>query len=393
MKRQHIIGVIVGIAAVLLVTWIARNTYWDQVTLPAPLRGEAARNPYYAAQSFAQKLGATTSLHSAFPSPGQDAVIFLTDWTWNLGGTRRAQLESWVESGGRLVIDASVYSSDEALQNWSGVEFYMPKISAAEIKRRAADEVGSCDDWQQSGAGPINGDEDNRTYLLCDVASGQRVRATRQVSWAVRDRDGMLALRVAVGKGSVTALASQPFAWRNLLSGDHADLLVATTQLHNGDHIHFLSEGKHPSFIVLAWRHGAPVILLGAVALLLWLWRASVRFGPLLPQALAPRRSLAEQIRGTGQFTLRQGGAALHAAAVRATTTAAKLRIPGFSSMSSTQQVAAMAELAGVGSDEIAAALAPAANRKRRHLLSTMALLEAVRRKILAIYPGKSNGK
>lgn len=393
MKRQHVVSIVIGAAVLLLIAWIARNTYWDELTLPAPLRGEAARNPFYAAQALARQLGATTSGESTVPAAAPDAAIFLTNWTWDLGTTRRTQLEQWVESGGRLIIDDSVFSSDGALQQWSGIEFYLPDVSAAERKRRAGDEVGDCDDWQQSGGVPITDDKPDRNYMLCDQTSWQRVRASRRVGWAVRDRDGMLALRVPVGKGSVTAIASQPFAWRSLMSGDHAALFVAVTQLRGGDHIHFLSEGAHPSFVALAWRHGAPVIVLASLALLLALWRSGVRFGPLLPAPQAPRRSLVEQIRGTGQFALRQGGTALHAAAVRATTAAARLHIPGFAGMTSTQQIATMAELASVDAATVAAALAPPPSHRPRNLLSTLALLETVRRRILAIYRGNTNGK
>ena len=45
----------------LLVTWIASNTYWAEVTMPMPPKGEALTNPFYAAQRFAEALGARTS--------------------------------------------------------------------------------------------------------------------------------------------------------------------------------------------------------------------------------------------------------------------------------------------------------------------------------------------
>ena len=73
------------------------------------------------------------------------------------------------------------------------------------------------------------------------------------------------------------------------------------------------------------WRYGAPSRLCSASR---WsrlaLWRGGVRFGPLTAASETARRSLAEQIRGTGQFVLRHGGGeALHAAAVRALNEAA----------------------------------------------------------------------
>jgi hypothetical protein len=70
------------------------------------------------------------------------------------------------------------------------------------------------------------------------------------------------------------------------------------------------------------------------------------------------RRSLAEQIRGTGQFTVRFGGGkALHAAAVRALTETANRRIPGYSLLAGPERVATIARLAAVQADELARAL------------------------------------
>ena len=50
MKRPSNLTVILVVAAVLFVAWIARNTEWGEVSLPTPLRGDAATNPFYAAQ-------------------------------------------------------------------------------------------------------------------------------------------------------------------------------------------------------------------------------------------------------------------------------------------------------------------------------------------------------
>ena len=58
MKRQWIIGAAVAVALAFFVSWIARNTYWDEVTVPRFLRGEAATNPFYAVQRFVEELGA-----------------------------------------------------------------------------------------------------------------------------------------------------------------------------------------------------------------------------------------------------------------------------------------------------------------------------------------------
>ena len=130
-------------------------------------------------------------------------------------------------------------------------------------------------------------------------------------------------MRVTVGRGLVTVINGTPFQFSQLLAGDHGWLFVAATELRPADEVHFLTENDHPSLLTLMWRYGAPAIVLALVAIGLALWRTSTRFGPLAEPQSTARRSLAEQIRGTGQFALRHGdGESLHEAAVRALTEA-----------------------------------------------------------------------
>ena len=72
--------------------------------------------------------------------------------------------------------------------------------------------------------------------------------------------------------------------------------------------MHFLSEEEHSSILALMWYLGWPVVLLALALIALALWRNSVRFGPLVAVPEQARRSLAEQIRGTGLFVIRFGG-------------------------------------------------------------------------------------
>src|SRR5579859_3349781 len=128
------------------------------------------------------------------------------------------------------------------------------------------------------------------------------------------------------------------------------------------------------------WTYGAPVIVLGLLLVALWLWRSGVRFGPLEAAADPARRSLAEQIRGTGRFTLRFGGGrALHAATIRALSEAAARRLPHYDRLSGPERIAALASLTSVSEQELSAALEEPGAR-RRDIRRAIASLEAARR-------------
>jgi hypothetical protein len=125
-------------------------------------------------------------------------------------------------------------------------------------------------------------------------------------------------------------------------------------------------------------------VALFLAAVTLFLWRGAVRFGPTLGSPEPRRRSMAEQIRGSGRFVLTHGdGAPLHAASVRALTEAARRRIPAYSRLSRPQRAAALARATGMDGDAIISAIEGLSKRRPQELPNTLGLLETVRRQLL----------
>ena len=120
MKNKHV-ALLFAIGLAFLAVWVARNTYWDEVDFPTAPRGEAARNPFYATQHFAEELGARTAWDRVLTVPSSSSVIVLSSWNWNVNQTRRSALERWVESGGRLVIDSELTGDAADFEEWSGI--------------------------------------------------------------------------------------------------------------------------------------------------------------------------------------------------------------------------------------------------------------------------------
>ncbi len=134
-----------------------------------------------------------------------------------------------------------------------------------------------------------------------------------------------------------------------------------------------------------------PLLLLaGFVALALW--RAGARFGPPIPATVTARRSLAEQIRGTGQFALRFGGGqALHAATLRALRDAAMQRFPNYDQMASEKRVAAIAKASGTSADELGPAMNYSGARNSHELYDAIAVLESTRRRLMSTRQNHGN--
>ena len=380
MSRHRVLGVIIVLAFAGVFAWVAKNTSWKEVGMPNSLEGEAATNPFYSAQHFSGLLGARSEWRHAFgAAPPPDSVVVLAHWHWNLIERRRQILENWVAAGGRLVVDRTL-AGDEEFVRWTGIR----REQLVEDNKGAGE-----DDVRGQGCRilTIEGEElasdrFRSGYELCDPSLDSRLLSGRRASWALRDARGIQAVRVDIGQGSATMINASPFGNRELLQGEHGLLFVAATQLHGGDDILFLSD-EGTSLLGLMWRAGAPALLLALGLVALALWRGSLRFGPLAATPDPARRSLGEQIRGTGQFTVRFGGGrALHAAAVRALTAAADRRILGYARLSGEERIAALAAAANVEPGALSAAVNNAGPRRSGELGSTLALLERARRAI-----------
>jgi hypothetical protein len=366
-------------AAVAFGVWVANNTHWADVTLPTPLKGEALRNPFYAAQHLADQLGAQTSWRREMTLPPQQGVLVLSAWNWGVAVKRRQQVERWVEAGGRLVVDSTLVGGEDAFEEWSGIaqEYREPDSSTAqgEYKRCRTLRERSPAQTQPSQAS---------VFVVCDLVFYTQLTTERNALWTLGDDSGTHVIRVGVGRGSVTVINASPFRYRDLFEGAHGALFVAATQLRRGDAIVFLSENDYPSLVALVWNYGAPVVVCAGLAIALLLWRGAVRFGPLAAAPQAARRSLAEQIRGTGKFLVRQGGAeSLHGAAVRALDEAAETRVRGYLRAAAQERAATLARLTGFDAGALTTAIHHPHMRRPHELRRTIALLEAARRLII----------
>jgi hypothetical protein len=394
MNRGTLIRITAGVAVVALLGLLVYRLEFIEVKVPAPLKGEARTNPFYAAVEFMDSLGADARWERVLESKPDQSVILLSSWNWTLNGTRRDRLRKWVENGGRLVVDSSLHGDLDEFETWTGIGELEADDDEVETKEKTDSEIGKekptateaavqkvlnvrpCTTLREDGSG--------RSLDVCDVDFPRSLAVSRKMQWALRDGKYIHAARVAVGKGSVTVLNAQPFKYRDFLKGDHAHLLVALTQLHGGDEVTFLTEQDHASIMSLLWRFGAPAVLLIALMVAIALWRSAARFGPLVAPPETARRSLAEQIRGTGQFAMRfGGGTALHAATVRALRDTALRRLASYDRLSSEQRVAALEKLSGVPADEIGPALHFSGARSAHELRNAIAVLETARRRIL----------
>jgi len=409
-------------AIAALGVWLLFATEWVDVWKPTPPRGEAARDSHYAIKQIVAKLGAKVSSPDnldRLPPPG--ATLVLESHQWDFMPGRNQQLREWVEAqGGHLVLPS--FHSTGANIDWLPLrEKKRAKgaaLSCPAPRRDGDDRDDDADEGEEVKPAPPGprvrppnpllvgphdtprdqcpplaerrgGDADAepvRRFRLCQgdwLASLEATPPAAQ-TWSIVGTKGAPALRAALGRGRVTAMAAWGFLDnRSVFRGDHAQAAVALLDLRPGDEVWFVMDEKREALLKWLWHRAGPAIAVALLAMAFALWRGARRFGPLLPQPPLARRSVAEQIRGTSAFVLRSGGAPLLAAARRALDDAARQRVAGYERMTMGQRIEALRQPTGLSADTLTRALDPQLPPGRgRALADKLALIEQARRRL-----------
>jgi hypothetical protein len=383
MNRDRLLNLGIGAMFVGLVIWIATHSYWADVSVPTPLQGEAAQNSYYSVQHLLGELGIQSRLIGSLRALPPNTVVLVNDLHDDLLHERLESLESWVDSGGRLIATGDALWSSGELQTWSGIESSHrdPQASAQESgKSRIGDfnRDEDCAPMTVRGARATEGE----TLRVCASAGDFSFVSNRVPAWSLSDAQGIAVLRVAVGSGEITALGPRSILRnRTLPLKDHARVFIEAARLQHGDELLILSPSKATPLPVLLWRLAAPALVFFAAAVLLLIWRQLPRFGPPVPAPLPIRRSLAEQIRAHARFAWRTRKlGSLRAAVWRALEETARRHIVGYSALDERERASALAARTGLDAGAMHAILTQSATPDLRVQRSVIALLEASRR-------------
>ena len=186
-----------------------------------------------------------------------------------------------------------------------------------------------------------------------------RSPAKHKILLQLADDDGIYLVRLALGRGVLTVLADGGFfSNRRIAENDHAAYLWRVAQLGDTRPVWLVYNDSMPPLHRWLMQHAWTALIAGTMWLLLWLWAASRRFGPL--QAIAPltRRRLLDHVEAAGRFLWRAGqGERLLKGARQALYRALELRHPAWAALSSQDLYQRLAELSGVPQEQVQGAL------------------------------------
>ncbi len=389
-NRDSLLRILLAVLAVALAAWLVSATEWVEEDVPTPARGEALKNRFYAVQDLLRNVGVkVTRKQSLDEMPPPRATLVLDSRHWTLFPDRADRLRKWVEGGGHLVL-SSVSVTDKEFEDWLPVAEMSPKSRATRERPKAPEQKpgkpapdAGCADAGETGDLPASY-TGGRSFRLCTSANGSYftpLTSEQTPVWTISAQDGMAILRLDIGKGSATVISPWGMLGNGVvLRADNPLVVAAALKATRGSETWFVVEEARAPLLKWLWHEAWIAVVLLLLALAAVLWRGAVRFGPLAAGTMLARRSMADQVSGTGQFLYRHGAAALHRAQVRALDEAARKYVRNYNARDLSASLEAIARATGLDQLALAAAITPrpAPADLPRH----MELLETARRRL-----------
>jgi hypothetical protein len=380
------VGVLVGLA--VLVCGLVFAAWWFHTfervvkVQHLPPRGEAAYNPLYALKLALNKDGRKTVARQRLdlddnPLGANDTLLLLSDPRY-LTSKERDALMAWVEKGGHLILrmppPGEKIEADEA-SIFKNIGIAPDTADNDENAERPDNCMGL----------RVPGEEDHREFCY-----GRRFYFLEDgpdilVSWDDEARENSVFARLAHGRGTVDVLADLDFLTNEQfeeLTHYALALQLFEPNRRDGGTAHLVYSADVPSLLRLLLRHGWMAIWPLALALVLWLWLRTERFGPLFPSPAVERRSLLEHIQANGDHLYRYGrSATLYDEVLQAFMRRLRRRDPYAAALEGPVRVEAIARRTGLSVNEVEDALRyPRPNDSRDFVLRIAKLLQLRRR-------------
>jgi hypothetical protein len=420
-RARVIIGAVLFALAGGVFWWASQYLEPVKERIWVGFRGEAARNQFLAAELFMARQGFEVSLGRSIARltdlPPRSTAV-LPEGRQALSDRHVEHLMEWVRAGGHLLVQAERDEVDDLVLTRVGVRL-------AERKRFRSRETG--DDGPSTAEdraardrdGPDRADgEERKRKDAGDGGTAKSKKSAKPTSCASNDRladiklphvhetmivnftsertfriergepdfqwngrQGMQVVSMRHGSGRVTVLPTIPFTNQRIDAHDHAALLYYLARWDGrADVLRFFDRLEKLSILSWLTEHALAVLFASGTLVALWLWRVSLRFGPIASDPLPVRLRLLDHLAASGRFQWRHGNQARLFQSARDEALMLINRVaPGFAALDIAKQVDRLRELAGFTEEEAANALraTPTGNAEFLHLIRLYQRLHA----------------
>lgn len=376
---------------------------------------EALSNPYLAAKKLSrqlyddQRFETRQGLQMLGQLPGPDDLIIIDGRRESLSRARSDALIDWVEQGGHLVLLSEVVyegelsgNNDRLLRHYnvSAVPYVEPEIEevmpkAQELKKilkgktieqriaqnnkdlsyQCFDNPALTEIDQVYGAQKLQVFFNNKDAL---IYSGD----TQKLNFYGDNDYGTQILQLASGQGRVTVVTDMSL-WRNDNLGcfDNAQFLNLLLKDRNKGWLLYYE--SLPSLLELLWKNNKTLVLASLIFIFFWLWRQTLRIGPLTPTHSTVRRNYLEHLAAAARYRWHSGESEQMVTLLRQKIIRQlSLRHNDFGQMPQDQQIALISRLSGSKQDHVQQALFSQTPVKPDALVALVQKLQILRKQL-----------
>ncbi|MEN0039117.1 MAG: DUF4350 domain-containing protein [Cellvibrio sp.] len=217
-----------------------------------------------------------------------------------------------------------------------------------------------------------------RESLEAAVASGE---SSDNENYQYRGKHENL-LYFDIGDGSIT-ITSDNHIWANHRIDCHDHAYGLWRLVNPEGRVWFLVNQDAPSLATIIWRNASYGVLAALLALVLWLWAKSLRFGPVLVIEQTGRRSLAEHIYASAMLLWRkQEHPQLLGLLRKEILDRLDDQHPNLAQATQDERALFLQELAGINAADIQKALYSIALRHPQDFAAAIAHLQTIRKQL-----------
>ena len=304
---KWLIGGVLFVALVLGVYQLSQRFELIESTTKISLEGEARKNPLYAARIFLHRMGIPASSKHSVQGLGSlpdiNTVLIISSKRKTLSRKKTEALYAWVQAGGHLIVRST---ADFDYSNYTNDTKYQDYLSSDPLQ--ALLNVETSDSVRLKGTTNNIYIDGSKRPLSIDIDRFSPIiygeKESISSSEAVLIKKNVFILRSKIGKGMITLVSHLDFINnRNIRKADHAEILWQLVHgLNVPEEVWLIHNDEMPALWRLMWATAWAFIISLTVLFVLWLYRSSQRFGPLIPKASENRRSLIEHIAASGHF-------------------------------------------------------------------------------------------
>jgi hypothetical protein len=297
--RTLLLALLAGVALVTGGRLFLRTYELEVENVEVGWRGEAAANPFLAAERLLPRLGyPTRRWDGAIGLPPSDHVLFMLHRSPAVARLRQPELLAWMRRGGRLIVTPAAGEGPQAAD---------PLLAAFGVKVKTIDQKTQDRTFKRirMSLEPIQ-----RRGVVRLPAVSRLVDSRGAAGLDLGDDLGAMLLVFGYGKGELTVLTSASFLTNPRIGEDDnaAYLLWLVLGRRNGARraaprgVEISGYDEMPALFTLLAQHAWTALVPALLLLAALAWRTAARFGPLLAEPPEERRGLLDHLEAAGRW-------------------------------------------------------------------------------------------